>query len=205
LIRKQKARKEKHMGNKVLGAIAMVCAPALLVEAIVTRGGESNPVVIGTASMVFMLGWICSNTAMRRMKAAGTGKWGRAVLAIQLVGIVLAFFFGFFEATGLLGRESIIFNVTDVAWPLSMVWMLLPVGITVIVAKRLEGWRRFVPMFCGAWFPVAMVGGIAFGESGGFVGLAMTMVGWMLLGYVAFTSEESVAKSVVSKTEPAVR
>ncbi|MDQ3507578.1 MAG: hypothetical protein M3494_06135 [Actinomycetota bacterium] len=193
------------MGNKVLGAIAMVCAPALLVEAIVTRGGESNPVVIGTASMVFMLGWLCSNTAMRRMHAAGTGKWGRAVLAIQLVGIVLAFFFGFFEATGLLGRESIIFNVTDVAWPLSMVWMLLPVGITVIVAKRLEGWRRFVPMLCGAWFPVAMVGAILFGEPGGIVGLAMTMVGWMLLGCVVFTSEESAAKSVAPTTEPAVR
>lgn len=192
------------MSNKVLGAVAMVCAPALLVEGIIT-GGENNPVVIGTASMVFMLGWLCSNTAMRRMHAAGTELWGRAVLLVQLVGIVMAFFFGFFKATGLLGRENIIFNATDAAWPLSMVWMFLPVGITVIFAKRLPGWRRFVPMLCGAWFPVAMVGAILFGEPGGIVGLAMTMVGWMLLGYVVFTSEESAAKSVAPTTEPAVR
>ncbi len=194
------------MGNKVLGAIAMVCAPALLVEAIVTRGGESNPVVIGTASMVFMLGWLCSNTAMRRMQAAGTGKWGRAVLAIQLVGIVLAFFFGFFEATGLLGRESIIFNVTDVAWPLSMVWMLLPVGITVIVAKRLEGWRRFVPMLCGSWLPLGIVAMLALGQgAAGIFGFGLTAIFWMLLGYVAFTSEESAEKSAAPAAEPAAR
>ncbi|MGH3090255.1 MAG: hypothetical protein ACRDSJ_23475 [Rubrobacteraceae bacterium] len=190
------------MSNKVLGAVAMVCAPALLVEGLIP-GGVETPIVVGVASMVFMLGWLCSNTVMRRMKAAGEGIWGRVVLLIQLVGIVLAFFFGFFEATGLLGRESIIFNVTDVAWPLGMIWMFLPVGITVIVAKRLPGWRRFVPMFCGAWFPVAMVGMIAFGEAGGFVGAAMSAVGWALLGYVAYTSGEGVTSAATAK--PAVR
>ncbi len=192
------------MSNKILGAVAMVCAPALLVEGLIP-GGVENPMIVGVASMVFMLGWLCSNTVMRRMKAAGTGMWGRAVLGIQLVGIVLAFFFGFFEATGLLGRESIIYNATDAAWPLGMVWMFLPLGITVIVVKRLEGWRRFVPMFCGAWFPVAMVGSIAFGEVGGNVGIAMSAVGWALLGYVAFTTGESPARNVAPATKPAVR
>lgn len=194
------------MSNKFLGAIAMVCAPALLVEAIIT-GGENNPVVIGTASMVFMLGWICSNTAMRRMHAAGTGIWGRAVLAIQLVGIILAFFFGFFEATGILGRESIIFNAADMAWPLSMVWMFLPVGITVIVAKRLPGWRRFVPMLCGSWLLLGIVAMFVLGQgAAGIFGFGLTAVFWMLLGYVVFTSEESVVKKVApATTEPAVR
>lgn len=193
------------MSNKVLGAIAMICAPALLVEAIVTRG-ESNPVVIGIASMVFMFGWICSNTVMRRMHAAGTGIWGRIVLAIQLVGITLALFFGFFEATGLLGRESIVFNITNAAWPLSMIWMFLPVGITAIVAKRLPGWRRFVPMLCGSWFPLGIVATFVLGQgAAGVFGFGLTAVFWLLLGYVAFTSEESTARSVASTTEPAVR
>ncbi len=101
----------------------MICAPALLIEGLLLRGQE-NALITGIASMVFMAGWICSNTGMRRMRAAGTGKWGRAVLLIQLVGLVLAFMFGFFEAAGLLGRDSIIYNVTDAAWPLSMLWML---------------------------------------------------------------------------------
>ena len=95
------------MNTRALGTIAMICAPALLVEGLLLRGQE-NAVITGIASMVFMAGWICSNTGMRRMRATGIGTWGRAVLLIQLVGFVLAFAFGFFEATGLLGRESIV-------------------------------------------------------------------------------------------------
>ena len=65
------------MSNRVLGTIAMICAPALLIEALILRGQE-NSVVTGIASMVFMAGWICSNMGMRRMRATGTGTWGRA-------------------------------------------------------------------------------------------------------------------------------
>ena len=99
------------MNNRVLEILAMICAPALLIEELLLRGQESAAIT-GIASMVFMAGWICSNTGMRRMKATGTGTWGRAVLLTQLVGLVLAFAFGFFEATGLLSRESIVFNLT---------------------------------------------------------------------------------------------
>jgi hypothetical protein len=121
----------------------MICAPALLIEGLLVRGGE-NAAITGIASMIFMAGWICTNTGMRRMQAAGTGTLGRTILLVQLAGLVLAFLFGFFEATGLLGRDSIIFNVTDAAWPLSMLWMLV-VGISVIVAKRLDGWQTVHP------------------------------------------------------------
>ena len=176
------------MNNRVLGTIAMICAPALLVEAILLRGGE-NPVITGVASMVFMAGWICSNTAMRRMRAAGTGKWGRTALLIQLVGLVLAFAFGFFEAAGLLGRESVVFNVTDVAWPLSMLWMLV-VGVTVIFARRLSGWQRFVPLLCGLWFPLGMAAMVAFGDDSGFVGFGLAAIFWTVLGYVVRESGE---------------
>jgi hypothetical protein len=180
------------MNNRILGTIAMICAPALLVEAIIT-GGRENPLVTGIASMVFMAGWICSNTAMRRTQAAGTGKWGRAVLLIQLVGLVLAFLFGFFEATGLLGRESIVFNITDAAWPLSMLWMVV-VGITVIVAKRLSGWKRFVPLLCPFWLPIALVVSIAFGDTtGSIVGFGYAAVLWLLLGYIVRNDSQQPA------------
>jgi hypothetical protein len=69
------------MNNRTLGTIAMICAPALLVEALLLRG-EQTAVITGIASMVFMAGWICSNAAMRRMQAAGKGRWGQAVLLV---------------------------------------------------------------------------------------------------------------------------
>lgn len=175
------------MNNRMLGIIAMICAPALLIEGLLLRGQE-NAVITGVASMVFMAGWICSNIGMRRMWATGTGKWGRAVLLVQLVGLVLAFMFGFFEATGLLGRESIIFNVTDVAWPLSMLWMIV-VGITVIAAKRLSGWQRFVPLLCPLWLLSAAVG-LVLGETVALIaGFGYAAVFWALLGYVVLLSE----------------
>lgn len=175
------------MNNRVLGTIAMICAPALLIEGLLLRGQE-NALITGIASMIFMVGWICSNIGMWRLRATGTGRWNRVVLLIQLVGLVLAFVFGFFEATGLLGRESIVFNVTDIAWPLSMLWMIV-VGIAVMVAKRLSGWQRFVPLLCPLWLPVAIVGTIVFGETGGYIGVGLAAVLWALLGYVVVRSD----------------
>src|SRR5918997_6636185 len=188
------------MNDRIMGTIAMFCAPSLLIEELL-RQGQENAVITGIASMVFMAGWICSNTGMQRMRAAGTGKWGRAALLIQLVGLVLAFMFGFFEATGLLGRSSIIFNITDAAWPLSMLWMLV-VGITVIRANRLSGWQRFVPLLCPFWLLIAIVGSMAFGDAaGGFLGFGYATILWVMLGYIVFDGRERGGAS----PEPAVR
>jgi hypothetical protein len=170
------------MNNRVLGIIAMVCAPAMLVDELL-RLGEENALITGIASMVFMAGWICSNIGMQRMRATGTGSWGQAVLRIQLVGLVLAFMFGFIEATGVLDENDIVFAVTDAAWPLSMLWMVV-VGITTVMANRIHGWQRFVPLLCPFWLPIAMVGGQALGEAGGIIGVGYAAVLWGLLGYV---------------------
>lgn len=176
------------MNNRLLGTIAISCAPALLIEDLLLRGQENAPIT-GIASMLFMAGWICSNIGMWRMRATGTDKWSRAVLLVQLVGLVLAFMFGLFEATGLLDRESIIFNITDAAWPLSMLWMIV-VGVTVIVTKRLSGWQRFVPLLCPLWLPIAITLSIAFGDTvGGIVGFGYAAVLWGLLGYVVVRSD----------------
>ena len=187
------------MNSRALGTIAMICAPALLVEALITRG-EEKPLVIGLASMVFMAGWICSNTVMRRTQAAGTGRWGRAVLLIQLVGLVLAFLFGFFEATGLIGDDNVVFVATDLAWPLGMLWMLV-VGITVVVAKRMSGWRRFVPLLCGTWLPLGIPLQAVLGEQTGSIMFGVSAVFWVLLGYAVRGASERTAPA----PEPAVR
>ena len=181
------------MDNRVLGAIAMICAPAMLGFLL---GGGENALITGIASMVFMAGWICSNIGLQRMRATGTGTWGRAVLLIQLVGLVLAFIFGFIEATALLDENNVIFVVTDLAWPLSMLWMLV-VGVTAIRAKRLSGWQRFVPVLCPFWLPL-----VALGEAGGVIGLVYSAVLWFLLGYVVLRSDSpQAAPSVESAVQ----
>ena len=188
------------MNDRILGTIAMICAPALLIEGLLVQEQE-NAVITGIASMIFMAGWICSNVGMQHMRVAGTGKWGRAVLLIQLVGLALAFMFGFFEATGLLGRESIIFNITDAAWPQSMLWMLV-VGIAVIRANRLSSRQRLVPLLCPFWLLIAIVGSMALGDTAGaFLGVGYAAILWGLLGYIVLDSRERVGAAY----EPAVR
>ena len=61
------------MNNRLLGTIAMLCAPALLIEGLLL-GGQENALITGIASMIFMAGWICSNIGMWRMRATGIGK-----------------------------------------------------------------------------------------------------------------------------------
>jgi len=182
-----------------LGTIAIICAPALLIEGLLLRG-EEDALITGIASMVFMVGWICSNIGMQRMRATGTGRWGRSVLLVQLVGLVLAFLFGLIEATGLFGEDNIAFMVTDIAWPLSMVWMLV-VGVTVLVAKRLSGWKRFVPILCPLWLPIAIVGSFALGEAAGISGVGFAAILWALLGYIVREGSPQPAP----EREPAVR
>ena len=124
---------------------------------------------------------------------------------IQLVGLVMAFMFEFFEATRLLGRESIIFNATDAAWPLSMLWMLV-VGVSVIVARRLSGWQRFVPLLCPFWLPIALIASVALGDDvvGELIGFGIAAVLWMLLGYVVFSEARQIAPTP-TPPEPASR
>ncbi|HSH77693.1 MAG TPA: hypothetical protein VLA19_04075 [Herpetosiphonaceae bacterium] len=151
------------------------------------------PLIVGTASMIFMLGSFCSHVGLWRGAATGRGWWGRTVLAIELALIVLAFLFGLFEATGALGESSIVWNVANAAWPLSMVFMLV-VGITAAVVGRLPVPHRFVPLLCGLAFPVSILFGVATGagmddQSMALIFFSMTTVFWALLGLSVRQSE----------------
>ena len=78
---------------------------------------------------------------------------------------------------------------------------MLVVGVTVIVAKRLTGWRRFVPVLCPLWLLLALGGGAVLGDAGGYIGLAWSAVTWALLGYIVRESREQVGAT----PEPAVQ
>jgi hypothetical protein len=167
-----------------------------LIEALVP-GGNEIPFVVGTASMVFMLGSFASHVGLWRMAATGRSWWGRGVLIFQLVLVALAFLFGLFEATGLIGEENILFTITDIAWPVSMLAMNL-VGITIAVVGKLRGWQRFAPLLPGLALPTTIVLGMLLGEGMqgdlvGYIFFAMLAVFWGLLGLIVRQSEAEPA------------
>lgn len=175
------------MNNRVLGTIAMICAPAMLVEGLIP-GGNDMPIVVGIASMIFMAGAFASLLGLWRVGATGTSWWGRGVLVLQLTLVSLAFCFGFLEATGLTSEENLLFVITDIAWPISMLTMNL-VGITAAVVGRLPGWQRFALLPCGMAFPATMMLAIISGSDTqsawvGMVFFGMLAVFWALMGFV---------------------
>jgi hypothetical protein len=189
------------VNNRTLGTIAIVCAPAMLAEALIP-GGNEIPIVVGTASMVFMAGAFAGLVGLWRVGATGTSLWGRGILGLQLLLVSLAFLFGLFEATGLLSEENPVFILTDMAWPLSMLtWNL--VSITAAVVGRLAGPRRFALLPMGLALPITIVLGIVTGGGmqGDLIGViffGMLAAFWALMGYVVRQSEEAPAPTTAA-------
>lgn len=188
------------MTIRTLGTIGMVCALALLAEGFLS-GSEPTPLITGIASMVFMAGSFCSHLGLWKLKATGTHWWGRGVLVLQMALIALAFFFGVFEAMQVLSEDNILFMVTDIAWPLSMITMNF-VGITTAVVGRLTGWRRFAVVPCGLSFPIGILASIVTGlemnsQAIGLLFFGMLAVFWCVMGFaVRQSADEPVVVGV---------
>jgi hypothetical protein len=57
------------------------------------------------------------------------------------------------------------------------------VGITVIRAKVLAGWRRYVPLAVGLWFPLTMLGVVLVGRTSPYLFYVpyYSAIAWTLL------------------------
>jgi hypothetical protein len=189
------------MNNRTLGAVGIVCAPALLAGMFI-QSQEQSPVVMGVTSMIFMLGSFASHVGLWRAAATGT-RWGRAPLVIQLILVAMAFVFGVFEATGVLSENNPLFIATDIAWPVSMIWMNV-VGIAALVARRLPVPQRFAPLVCGTSLPITMaitvLGGVGIDEQlSGYIFFTMLAVFWALLGLAVMHSERAAAPRLAAQ------
>lgn len=177
------------MNLRQLSIVAMVCAPAMLLEVLIP-GGKENNLIVGMASLIFMIGSLCSQIALWRLGASGRGIWGRIAQGMQIVLVTLAALFGVFEATALFGDDNPLFIITDIAWPISMLWMLI-LGITIAVRGGLTGWRRFIVAICGLALPSSIILSVVTGSD-----MTSTLIGifffgllaicWFLLGLAIF-------------------
>ncbi|MFC9974686.1 hypothetical protein ACFVH6_27665 [Spirillospora sp. NPDC127200] len=82
--------------------------------------------------------------------------------------------------------------VSDVFWPLSMVFMLV-LGIAVAVTGRFTGLLRWQFVLCGLWFPAGMGGKIAGGDDGALLAGGA----WLLVSYAVLGLRLAVTPSIV--------
>ena len=182
------------MNFKLTGTVAIICAPFLLVD-FATSVQNVNTWKTGLFGLIYMLGWICSIVALKRMEILGKTKWANIAFTIQLSLLTLAQVWNIWVMFGS-NYENLLFQILDMCWPLSNVWMLV-IGITAVRARKLQGWKRFVPLVVGLWFPITVIPAVTMGYfvlAGPYSAIAFALLG--LVVYKAGEDEQNVVTAV---------
>jgi hypothetical protein len=150
---------------------------------------QSPPGLLLVIGVVLLLCLMGGPLGLLASSAAGSGRTGRTGIIGAIISLMgLLFYLVGVLYTGLVDPEMGIFYALGAL--LSGVGMLL-LGIAVLLAKRLEGWRRFTPLLVGAYYVLMIPIQIVF-----FIGphgrpsatlLALWGLTWALLGYAIYT------------------
>lgn len=95
-----------------------------------------------------------SSWSGKRLHAAGHGKFGRFIVTLPLVTVALATLRTPLDLLHF-DRESPLYMVSDLTWPLSML-LTLTVGAAALFARVLPLPQRLVPLFCGLALPLTI-------------------------------------------------
>jgi hypothetical protein len=173
----------------------MIGAPFLCLEFILVGlaldGSKPLNQLVGVLELIYLGGWLASAAGLRQLRVTGEGAVGRVIFIIQRIGLTLA---ALFTIQGIVqtnpDTNSVFFKVTDAAWPLSHLFMLV-VGAFVLKARVWRGWRKVTPILCGLALPALFAANAIFGSKvGGVVFGLSTTATFMLLGYAVRTGEK---------------
>jgi hypothetical protein len=143
----------------------------------------------GVFGLIYMIGWFCSIWGLYKLNAAGDKK-GRVILIIQMILLTVGNLWNIYSIIDP-GCDTVLFHITDfIGWPFDNIFMLVT-GIAIVRAKQLDGWKRFVPLLVGLWFPLTVVTTRIFFQSSS-IELIITSLysvsGWGLLGITVYLS-----------------
>ncbi|HZF64401.1 MAG TPA: hypothetical protein VEZ55_07955 [Chitinophagaceae bacterium] len=145
------------ISNKALGTIGFIGAPFLFVDFLVNGLGDVyvSTSLGGVFSLLYMSAWMCSVIVLHRLNASGNTGFGKYVLLIQLLFLSLANTWNIWIIINPQG-SGVLFRILDMFWPISNLFMIVT-GITIARKRRIAGWRRFVPLVVGFWFPISIL------------------------------------------------
>ena len=144
----------------------------------------------GVWGILFISGWICSVIALKRNKATGNTSFGRILLIALLISLSIANISNVIQIVVEKNKPSY-FMFFDLFWPLSNIIMLI-VGIMVIVAKGQPGWKRYIPLVVGMWFPLAMLSSFIDNKFlSFFLGGPYSAIAWALLAIAVITTRKT--------------
>jgi hypothetical protein len=182
------------MRNRILGTIGMLGAPFLCIDLIFHSGQAngsdySHTSLGGFFSLLYISAWMCSIIGLRQLHAAGKNKFGKNLLLLLLFTLTLANCWNVYEMIDP-GANTPLYGMLDMFWPISNLVMLLA-GITIVAARQLMGWKRYVPLMVGLWFPLSVSLLLLMGKTSAvmYVSGFYSAISWIILGYVIRSSE----------------
>lgn len=180
------------MSNKLLGILALFGAPWLFIGTYLEQRKPdlSDSWFTGVWGILFISGWMCSVIGLKRIKATGNNSFGKILLIVLLVSLSIANISNVIQIIVEKDKPSF-FMAFDLFWPLSNIIMLV-VGITVIISKRLSSWKRYIPFVVGMWFPLAMLSSIIDNKYVSFFfGGPYSAIAWIMLAIVVITTTKT--------------
>ncbi len=143
----------KQAQTKILGIIGIAGAPWILID-FINNGLYERFVATsesGVRNFFFMAGWISSVAGLYLLEAMGAKRWQKTIMVIQLILLLFAECWSIFEIIAP-ESSSVVFYLLNFSWPVAGFFMVVT-GIVILKAKRLRGWKRYVPLLAGLWFP----------------------------------------------------
>jgi hypothetical protein len=181
-----------------LGTAAMIASAMFLLQGLLLGFDDHSGHAAGALlNLAFLAGWACSAVGLRLLRATGPG--GGALLGVQLAGLAFA---GSQDVQDLLygyaAWESALYRAADLAWPASVLFMLVVGGLT-LRAGVWRGWRRYTPLLCGLALPLGIAAGAAAGPTAlRVVTSSLFAFAWLGLGYAVRTGERGLAAAAAA-------
>ena len=180
------------MKNKLQAAISFIGAPCLAIDFYRNANAGQQwgaPILTSILDILYMAGWACTMLSFIRIQVNGTKKSAKNLLYIQLTFLIIAASSDLVTLLKIPVPENVFFY-WDLFWPLSNCLMLVT-GITIAIAGRLHGWRRWVPLITGLWLPVTMFVKIYLSaQYMAYIGGTYSLILWTLMAYVAHSGYE---------------
>src|SRR5215203_5404173 len=78
------------MCNKILGVVALICAPFLCIDFLDNLAVSSSSWTTGLYGFIYMSGWMGSIIGLYRLNATGTYPMAKVILIVQFVLLLIA-------------------------------------------------------------------------------------------------------------------